>query len=386
MKDDLPGATKEEVARHIPGLDGVRGLAILLVMFSHFIVVGGHLHDSHPFDRLLLSGFLGVDLFFVLSGFLITGILVEAKKKSHYFRTFYIRRALRIFPLYYSLLAVAFLSVPLLSPQDAPKLTGSDSPWWYWLYASNIGMAFKGGWLNSPTWIDLGHFWSLAVEEQFYMVWPFVVFCLKPKWLYRLCILLVLSSPIVAGILHETIGPLPTYVSTLSRTGLLAAGGWLALVWRDPDKKPRWLRLAVPVACISGLLLLLERTFLTDPRFAMWEPSLALICGTACVALASKTTGFSFFRRFFESDILRWLGKYSYGIYVYHHALKTVWMHFIWERIAVPMVGPGWAGTIVYFVIATIASLSLAWLSWHFFEARVLSLKRHFTYDSAAKA
>lgn len=382
MKDDLPGATKEEVARHIPGLDGVRGLAILLVMFSHFIVVGGHLDAERPFDRLLLSGFLGVDLFFVLSGFLITGILVEAKTKSHYFRTFYIRRALRIFPLYYCLLAVAFLSVPLLSPEDAPKLTGADSPWWYWLYASNIGMAFKGDWLNSPTWIDLGHFWSLAVEEQFYMVWPLVVFCLNPKWLYRLAIALVLSSPLVAWALHETIGPLPTYVSTLSRTGLLASGAWLSLAWRDPEKKAAWLRRALPVAIISGFLLLMCRTFF-GAQLAMYEPSIALICGTACVALASKTTGFSFFRRFFESDILRWLGKYSYGIYVYHHALKSVWIYFIWDRIAVPLAGPGWAGTLVYFVVATIASLSLAWVSWHFFEARILSLKRYFTYESA---
>src|SRR5690606_17794725 len=152
-------------------------------------------------------------------------------------------------PLYYSLLAVAFLSVPLLTPQDAPRLTGADSPWWYWLYASNIGMAFKGDWLNSPTWIDLGHFWSLAVEEQFYMVWPLVVFCLKPSWLKRLCIVLVISSPFLTEWLRGQIGDLATYVSTLGRVGSLAAGGWLSLVWRDSAARPFWEKLAVPVAC-----------------------------------------------------------------------------------------------------------------------------------------
>ncbi|QJE96322.1 acyltransferase family protein [Luteolibacter luteus] len=382
MKDDLPGATQEEVAKHIPGLDGVRGLAILMVMFSHFIKQGDHLNESLPLHRLISSGFLGVDLFFVLSGFLITGILVEAKKKSHYFRTFYIRRALRIFPLYYLVLAVAFLSVPLLSPEDAPKLTGADSPWWYWLYASNIGMAFKGDWLTSPTWVDLGHFWSLAVEEQFYMVWPLVVFFVNPKWLFRLCLLLVITNPLVMGWLYLTIGDQATYTSTLSRTGLLAAGGLLAVVWKNPARKPRWMRMALPVFCLSGLLLLLDRTFF-GKHLAMYEPLIMLFCGAACVALASKTTGFSFFRRFFESDLLRWFGKYSYGIYVYHHALRSVWVHFIWERLAVPLVGPGWAGTAIYFIVATAATLSLSWLSWHFFEAKILSLKRHFTYDSA---
>jgi peptidoglycan/LPS O-acetylase OafA/YrhL len=227
---DAPQAKAE--SPHLPGLDGIRGLAILLVMFSHFIVVGeNHGDGTHPFHRLLLSGYLGVDLFFVLSGFLITGILVDARSRPHYFRTFYMRRALRIFPLYYGLLAVAYLSVPLLSPEDAPLLTGADSPWWYWLYASNIGMAVKGNWLTSPTWFSLGHFWSLAVEEQFYMVWPFVVFLTKTRWLYRLCAVLVLSSPFVMAWLHFEIGQLGTYVSTLGRVGSLAAGGSCRSRW-----------------------------------------------------------------------------------------------------------------------------------------------------------
>ena len=175
---DHPGRSRS----HLPGLDGIRGLAILMVMFSHFIVVGKNLDPLSPFGRFLHSGYLGVDLFFVLSGFLITGILIDSKITPNYFRVFYMRRALRIFPLYYLLLAVSWLTVVFITPQDKPLLTGVDSMAWFWLYASNIGMAVKGDWLNSPTWVGLGHFWSLAVEEQFYLVWPLLVYLMPVKW------------------------------------------------------------------------------------------------------------------------------------------------------------------------------------------------------------
>jgi peptidoglycan/LPS O-acetylase OafA/YrhL len=377
---DTPKAKAE--SPHLPGLDGIRGLAILLVMFSHFIVVGGNYGDgTHPFHRLLLSGYLGVDLFFVLSGFLITGILVDARSRPHYFRTFYMRRALRIFPLYYGLLAVAYLSVPLLSPEDGPLLTGADSPWWYWLYASNIGMAVKGSWLTSPTWFSLGHFWSLAVEEQFYMVWPFVVFLTKTRWLYRLCALLVLSSPFVMAWLHFEIGQLGTYVSTLGRVGSLAAGGWLALLYRSPGGRETIGRRVIPVALVSGLLLLLDRTFV--PMLSIAEPFITLVCATACVGLASECRARGMAAVFFESPALRWLGKYSYGIYVYHHALKPVWIAFLWDRLIVPAAGTGWGATLLYTAAATVLSLALAWLSWHLFEARILALKKYFTYQPA---
>ena len=366
---------------HMPGLDGIRGLAILLVMFSHFIVVGGNLGEgTHPLQRLLLSGYLGVDLFFVLSGFLITGILVDAKERPYYFRTFYMRRALRIFPLYYGLLAIAYLSVPLLSPQDAPVLTGANSPWWFWLYASNIGMAVKKAWLESPTWIGLGHFWSLAVEEQFYMVWPFVVFFLREKWLRWVCLLLVLTNPFVMGWLYTHVGALGTYTSTLARAGSLAAGGLLALLYRSRAGREKVHKVVMPVTIVSGLVLLWARTFVTWPQLAMCEAQIMLVCGTCWVAIAAEGGRRPWAAAFFGSSVLRWLGKYSYGIYVYHHALKPVWIAFLWERWIVPWVGSGWAGTLLYTVAATAVSLGLAWLSWHLFEARILALKKYFPY------
>jgi peptidoglycan/LPS O-acetylase OafA/YrhL len=370
--------------RHMPGLDGVRGIAVLLVVASHFLVVGDNLDESHPFGRLLLSGHLGVELFFVLSGFLITAILMRAKGREGYFRAFYMRRLLRIFPLYYLVLALAFLSVPWLSPGDAERLRGVDSPWWFWGYASNLGVAFKGDWLASPQWFGLRHFWSLAVEEQFYLVWPMVVWLLPGRWLGRLCLVLVATHPAVLAWLHATFGQTSAYVSTLGRLGPLALGAWLALVW-TPERASAWSGRAGWLLGLSLGLLLLERSVL--PGLAPLESSLVLAASVALVVLAAACSGggsptafTAVIDRACGSCVLRWFGKYSYGIYVWHYALKPVWMEFLWERLARPLAGGGWAGTLVFTLLAGAASAALAWASWHLMEKRLLALKRHFTY------
>lgn len=167
---------------HLQELDGLRGFAILLVLCSHLVSLppGGR----SPFvDRLvgmiLGLGWVGVDLFFVLSGFLITGILVQSRGGPHYFRNFYARRSLRIFPLYYLFLAIAtFISPLLLSPESILTLP-KEHAWVYWLYLSNFG--------GKPS-EAFAHTWSLAVEEQFYLVWPAIVFFAKPVAMRRVCV------------------------------------------------------------------------------------------------------------------------------------------------------------------------------------------------------
>lgn len=146
-----------QLHRHILALDGFRGLAVFLVMFDHFTDMGGLLKGGTAIQRLLNGGYIGVDMFFILSGFLITGILLDTKGSQNYFSAFYARRTLRIFPLYYFVLAVAYGSAPFLSPQNNLSLTGPNSPLWYWLYVSNFGTIVKGDWLLSPYWLNLGH-------------------------------------------------------------------------------------------------------------------------------------------------------------------------------------------------------------------------------------
>ncbi len=367
------------VRPHLPGLDGIRGLAIMMVMLGHFLTIGGHLNNQHPVSRLFSSGFLGVDLFFSLSGFLITGILIDSKMRQGYFRVFYLRRALRIFPLYYGLLTVSCLSVLWITPHDQELLVGHHSMLWHWLYASNIGIAVNhGNWLMSPTWVSLGHFWSLAVEEQFYLIWPLLVFLVSTLRLKQICSAMVLLSPLVALVMIFTLGPLSTYVATPARCGELAAGAWLAVLWRDPagwaKLQPRLRNIAIATGCI----LLLERTVLPSLVFA--EPSLALVLSGACVGLAVSQSGNGNLQRLANSSLLRWFGKYSYGIYVYHHALKPVWVHFLWQRWIVPALGTGWTATLCYTAAASMASITLAWLSWKFFEGPLLTLKSRITF------
>lgn len=360
---------------HFLGLDGIRGLAILLVMLSHFLVVSGKLVGDTAGQRLLLSGYLGVDLFFVLSGFLITGILLSSRNEPHYFGAFYWRRSLRIFPLYYFTLTVAALSVIFITPEDAPLLSGKDSPAWYWLYISNIGMTLKGDWLIAPTWIGLGHFWSLAVEEQFYFFWPLIVYFLNPRTLAKLCLAIVLASPFIYMLIHNHWGTLAAYVSTLGRIGELSAGAGIALMWRNQviwQKIKPWI---TPFVVLLLTLLFLERTWVL--QLSMIEPTLALLGSCGLVALAIHNQN-NLSKRIFESAILRWLGKYSYGIYVYHHALAPIWKKFFWQSWIQPAISDPVTATICYVIAATSASLFLAWVSWHLLEAPCLSYKNRF--------
>lgn len=166
-------------AMRIPELDGLRGLAILSVLFWHY----GHYYEPAPgsigawLPPLLRLAWSGVDLFFVLSGFLIGGILIAHRKATNYWRVFYVRRACRIFPLYFAVLAAFVLATATIGPQPSNWLLKQEPPFWtYPVFLQNFGMAYY----NSFGSDFLGPTWSLAVEEQFYLVLPFVVLLVRP--------------------------------------------------------------------------------------------------------------------------------------------------------------------------------------------------------------
>ena len=185
---------------HFLPLDGLRGLAILLVMLYHFCLPHRSFHGREPGVLLQFAqgGWMGVDLFFVLSGFLITGILLETRHQPHYFRNFLGRRFLRIWPLYYLSLLVLLVLIPMALSQASPELQGMrDKQAWFWLYAANWLFASEGGFTQTSG----GYFWSLAVEEQFYLLWPFLVYALSERSLLRVSMALLALSLVARVVL-----------------------------------------------------------------------------------------------------------------------------------------------------------------------------------------
>ena len=206
----------------LPALDGIRGLAILMIMQYHFWGLGFGLVERAPrlgLDRWVASirelGWTSVDLFFVLSGFLITGLLLDAKARSgHYFRNFYARRSLRIFPLYYLFLAFVLTvagHIPFLAAYATiPELRAHQL--WFWTYGVNVAACVPAIGAQIP--VVYTHFWTLAVEEQFYLVWPLVVFTLDVRRLRATCIGMVavalgLRIAVVAGLFGRPCSPTP---------------------------------------------------------------------------------------------------------------------------------------------------------------------------------
>ena len=351
---------------HLPALDGFRGLAILAVMLSHFLNAGHAVTEETWWGRVLLGGFVGVDMFFVLSGFLITGILLDARVTSaRGFGVFYARRALRIFPLYYASLALVFLLRP----------AGPDSPWWYWTFASNLGATWKGRWLVSPEGFDLGHFWSLAVEEQFYLVWPFLVAALGRRHLPKMCFACLVIAPLVHFAFHFSGNGPAAYLFTPVRLHTLAAGAWLALAFRDPVRWNFVRRHAKPVLLVTATISLAALVF---PRHLSLVPFSPFLWGSALVlSLGSPGP----WQALLSTRPLLVLGKLSYGLYILHYLFDPWLKQVLHDRWILGLTGDRPLLALALFLAAAFAlSLAAAGLSWHLLEKPCLSLKRYFHY------
>ena len=369
---------------HVPELDGVRGFAILLVLGLHFICT--QIYVAHgPIEALLKKvtgyGRWGVDLFFVLSGFLITGILWDTRGSRRYFKTFYMRRTLRIFPLYYATLIVLLVLIPASFLQaHAPKaLELREMQGWLWPYLTNVLVA-KIGSFHIPY---IAHFWTLAVEEHFYLFWPFAVGLLSRRSAMWLSVVLsVLAVLLRIGVGLWGLEPMYAHVLTPFRLDSLCIGGFLALAARGPlgaaGIGPLARRWVLPAAC--GVLLT-SAVHAVSPGHALTEPlrelCLALCFGFAIV-LAATDYGPALYRSWLRAGWLRWLGKYSYGLYVFHGIIAFALVPHGTLQYFERFTGPGVAAYLLQALVGTAASIGIAVVSYELFEAPFLRLKKWF--------
>ena len=372
--------SSDHAQQHLPALDGIRGLAIAYVMLLHFFQAIPRPEegvDLFVFEVVKL-GWSGVDLFFVLSGFLITRILLREKGKRHYFRNFYGRRLLRIFPLYLSVLFVVFVIFPRIPHplfQDYVADSKGDQIW-FWTFLTNLRIAWRGVWYDH---LIPNVLWSLAVEEQFYLVWPLVVLALRRRALVFLSAALF-ALPLAVRIGFHLKGvPYPVdFVFTFSRIDGIAVGSFLAAIWR----KDGGLHYAAPwargVACAAlagvaalfawdwhGLVQTLEVT------------AFGLLYGSLLV-LAVTVPRRHLLRRLLTTGILTTLGKYSYALYLVHGPCGTVIKKLYPPAEAPRFLGSILPATLLFAAIAGTISLVCAWCSWHVLEKRFLALKTYF--------
>jgi peptidoglycan/LPS O-acetylase OafA/YrhL len=366
---------------YLPLLDGLRGLAILLVLFHHFIYYNGTGILAGPIKLLQETGWIGVDLFFVLSGFLITGILCDTKDHRGYFRNFYVRRVLRIFPLYYAYLIGFILlllgALKLYGPNIKLAQALSDS-YWALAYLLNFRIVSENHFLNQ----GINHFWTLAIEEQFYLLWPFFIYFANRTRALQLCLLLIPLAALLRWLLPAVgVSEFANHVLMPCRVDSLAFGALLALLRRSEDGLTPlvcWARYLFPTGLV--LLALGYGRAATLSQCGNLLYSLVALTFAALLVLVIEAPPGSFYARIFGNGALRTLGKYAYGIYVFNQlvAFTPGVDKNAWHARLVGLVNFQLVATAIHLILGIGASCALAWLSWHCFEKHFLKLKDKF--------
>jgi peptidoglycan/LPS O-acetylase OafA/YrhL len=362
---------------HAPRLDGLRGIAILLVLFYHLCHYGlAKTPAAQVFVTLVVVGWSGVDLFFVLSGFLITSILLRQRESPSYFRTFYARRVIRIFPLYYAVLILFLWILPAITSQaEGFWMAGADrQTFWYWAFLSNIHNAFTGNYQHYFLEIT----WSLAIEEQFYLVWPLLVYLTSRRQLIRICWGIIVGALAlrIAIAAYGRPNQIFLYTFTPCRLDELATGGLIAALAVDEAgiaKLARWSRLAFwggAVACVPVLLLL--RSWMQVAIFTLLA---ALFGGLLVQAMIAPQR--TLLPRLLESEVLRSFGKYSFALYLLHMLGGEIARAFFDPET---YQGSFFVAQFLDWTAAIGCSYLLALGSWYGLELHAHRLRRFFPY------
>lgn len=352
-----------ESLRYVPQLDGIRGLAIGLVLLWHLPVVIGR--DLGPLQPLAAAGWTGVDVFFALSGFLITRILLSTVGRPYYLRNFYVRRGLRILPLYYGVLALVFIarfSTPGVSSDATP------SPLWFFGFVSNFWYATK----PAATDLTLEVMWSLSVEEQFYLVWPLLVCWLSRRGLVVTLVGMIVVAPVCRLLVVED---LETMGYTFCRMDGLALG-CLAALWSVSPRRsvPHHLGRVAGGLWIALTIIVCLGAFRQD-GWGMPTIEYALVPAiTAVTILAVLSDQTCLLSRLLGLRPLVWVGSVSFGLYLLHplcfSMTRSLAVTSGWQGNS-----GGWPADVVLAVVSIVLSLLVAGASYYCFERHFLNLK-----------
>lgn len=413
MPQAVPSAAL--LPRYLPTLDGLRGVAVLMVILYHATDASSLLHAVEGQEAATpawLAGWMflrsglwcGVDLFFVLSGFLITRILLATRDRPHFFRSFYARRTLRIFPLYYGILAGLFVGLPLaawlvggpfshvLDSENYQQL--AQHQWWLWAYLQNFFQAHGPGQLPG-----MGHFWSLAIEEQFYLVWPAVVL-LASRRLGWVCAALSAGVFCLRWNLLSDLSPIDSepqatawavFHWTHTRVDTLVLGA-LAAVLENSKRHHFLLARYLPYVLLASTLVLLAIGIGTGgwDKLAWCIQAtgftfVGILFGSLVLLLAvleprqqKDNRQASLPERLLDSRLLKTIGKFSYAMYLFHWPLCRLAEAMFGERLATNASLS--VACSAQFLFVTAASFALAWLSWHLWEKHWLRLKKYVPY------
>ncbi len=364
---------KEITTRRISSLDGIRGLAVIMVVMFHYLCHPLELSSTasktwHLVGKAIGFGWIGVDLFFVLSGFLIGGILLNNRESKNYFTTFYIRRSLRILPPYF-LLLITFYLIGNFIGNTAYYTFENPLPFWgYLTFTQNFLMGlsnhFGAGGLT-PTW-------SLAIEEQFYILCPLLIWFVKPKYIPWILIIVILIGPISRFLVDDWH---KAYVWFHCRVDSLSIGVLIAWLYKYKYE---------PINKRKNMLIYLMLFFATLVAFsellfgnlgAISHTLIALFFGSLILTLLyfpqSQVT------KIFESRFLVYFGGISYSLYLFHNLINCI-LHQVILQNKQPILETKY--DVMITISATILSISLTTLLKRFLEDPLIKIGKKRSY------
>ncbi|MBY2944186.1 MULTISPECIES: acyltransferase family protein [Rhizobium] len=373
----MNGTEWVKAGNHLPELDGIRGAAVLMVVLLHtlFGIMAPEFQYQvpRPLYGFFFGGGGGVDLFFVLSGFLIGGILVDHRDAENYFKVFWIRRAARILPVYLLLMVTYVVAKHIGQTDGAPwfhafLMVDQLPTWAYLTFTQNYFMAAEN--TGGARWVGIT--WSLAVEEQFYLVFPFVVFFLPKKSVMKIALAILILAPILRGYLWEHYGFYVGYFPTPARADGLMFGVLAAYLIRSP--KLQWLadrRIILDI--LAGVAIY---TLMWPPLWIGASAPFSLRSALFAYAIVRIFITDGIYRKILRSRFMVFMGLISYSFYMYHQAINGLFHGYFLNQV--PRI-ENWSGVAVG-VSVLLVSGTLATLSTRYFEKPFRDLGKRFKY------